>query len=313
MSIGKNSLVFFFLFVVAILAAIPAVAQDDQTLRVDVELVYVAVDAYDMQGQPIIGLSNVDFRIVHNDIEVPVRGLEAVPNDIEKDGPVAVALVLCNKGCIQEEELKQAAHTLLKLFESRDLVALYIATPRPTRLSDFTNDFAALEALVSRIQIVREMEVPFAETLFMASDDLIALMGDRKKVLALVSGDALDFSAERLVMLQNTLVEHKIPFWNIDTMYEPQRILAENTGGVSNNVHNMSVENAGEVRAALDEFRKKIIPGVRYLLAFSPVVPFVNPLGQTIDVTLSPNHGVPGRDYRLVIQKVLVRSTTKEP
>lgn len=308
------------LFIAAALFAL----QNDR-LVVRVEEVYVVVDARLTNGDPINGLSAADFTIKQNGVSVPIRGLEITNQEVPREGPVAVPLILCNKGCLTLDKLRQVASKFLTLFNKEDLVAMYVMCPDSHQIAEFTNDFNELQKILGQVQIIPSCMPRIADTVTMATNDVVALKTEKdyRRVMAMISGDSMPFSyvtvenpgfepwqesvfegpdLDRLVSL---LTGNEIKFFDISHNNRPQVDLARGTYGQSINAETLAGGDALIAAAALKILRMKNVSAHRYIISFSPVV--VGELG-TITVALSPIYGTLGRDYSLVVQKPIVKS-----
>ena len=307
-----------------LIAAAFFVLQNDRIV-VRVEEVYVVVDANLINGDPINGLMVEDFAIKQNGITVPIRGLEITNQEVSREGPVAVPLVLCNKGCLTLDKLRQAASKFLTLFKKDDLVAMYLMCPDPHQIAEFTNDFKELQKVLWQVQIITGCKLRLEDTVTMATNDVVALKTekDHRRVMTMISGDNIPFShitvekpgnepeiesvfeGPDLDRLVNLLTGNDIKFFDISHNNRPQTDLAKRTGGQSINVETLVGSDASDAVAALKTLRLKNVSAHRYIISFSPVI--IGELG-TITVALSPRYGTLGKDYSLVVQKPIVKS-----
>lgn len=286
-------------------------------IRVNVNLMYVSVDARDASGNPMNGLTLRDFRVFQNGKEAPVKALEIVDNQIKRSGPVDVALVLCNKGCLAEEDMRKAATATLGLFGNEDRVSLYTTSRYPKKLSGFTNDFDALKKMVALVTVDPQEMVPQYAALKMALQELAALKSERPKILAYIAGENLFLGWLEYHEIKAALIENKVKFWDIGEGYQDQRELAYFSKGISNNVGLVTKYGiVDDLAEALRQFRIMDIPANRYFVAFTPSSVSVNEETgatlQSIEVRLdAAKYGELARDYNLIVQKPLIRGIKK--
>ncbi len=311
-------------------------------LRVQVEEVYIVIDARLPNGDSIDGLTAGDFTIKQNGISVSIRGMEIQNKDIPREGPLALPFILCNKGCLTLDVLRQAANKFLTLLRKDDLTALYIMCPEPRQIAPFMSDINELQKVLGQIQLVPSCVPRLADMVTMATDDTVKLKETKKEhrlAMPMLSGDNMPlgtkkgecysdgddgadgstypcnlpaFDGPEFDQLVSMLRDYEIKFLAISRAHErPQADLARETGGYEISAHTLAGGGTSEAEAALKDFRTKNIPANRYTLMFTPVV-FEGLEKNTIGVILSPKFGTPDKDYHLVVQKPCVRTVTND-
>jgi VWFA-related protein len=116
-----------------------------------VDLVSVAAVVRDRKGRFVPDLSKEDFLVVEGGVPRPIVGFE-----FEKDGPVRLAVLFDISGSMRVgtrmADAKQAARHVFSALRPTDRAALFAFDTGLDRVHEFTDDFAALEGSIERVQ-----------------------------------------------------------------------------------------------------------------------------------------------------------------
>jgi VWFA-related protein len=142
----------------------PAAPDSGIVIRSTTRLVQVRVVAEDSQGKPVTDLQRDDFQVFDNRKAQPItlfsadRGteasapgavegpavLDAAPNGVEPAGYALFVLDWLNTPYSDRVQAKELAIGLLKKFQPRQKVAVYLLSHKPGLVHDFTSDIPEL-------------------------------------------------------------------------------------------------------------------------------------------------------------------------
>jgi VWFA-related protein len=128
----------------------PPAEQSGARFRSAVDLVSVAAVVRDRKGRFVADLSQRDFTVVEGGQPRPIVGFRS-----EADGPVRLAIVFDVSGSMRvgtkAADAREAARLLLSSLSPGDQAALFSFDTRLEKVRDFTSDFSALIASLSKV------------------------------------------------------------------------------------------------------------------------------------------------------------------
>jgi len=126
---------------VALLCSRRVSKSQDQTLKVDVNLVLVNATVSDLNGRLVAGLDRSNFRLTENGVEQKIEYFNV------EDLPLSVGLVFDATGSMADKlsSARDAATAFLKTSNPHDEYFLIEFSDRPGLIEDFTTDVARLQ------------------------------------------------------------------------------------------------------------------------------------------------------------------------
>jgi len=126
---------------VALLCSRRVSKSQDQTLKVDVNLVLVNATVSDLNGRLVAGLDRSNFRLTENGVEQKIEYFNV------EDLPLSVGLVFDATGSMADKlsSAREAATAFLKTSNPHDEYFLIEFSDRPGLIEDFTTDVARLQ------------------------------------------------------------------------------------------------------------------------------------------------------------------------
>jgi VWFA-related protein len=288
----------------------PPVPPSAWTVRVDVDLVTVESVVRDSRGQLMEHLQKEDFRVFEDGVE------KSLGHFSQDQLPLAVALVVDRSGSVARyrEDLRQAALATLGQLKPEDNVALFSFADVNTRLSDLTDDRAAMGDLLSGLKPTGGTNI--YDAVFDAAHYLSMAAPDRRRVVILISdnqantlGRANESGAIRMALETETVV------YSIKTQGTPSP--AGNIKPAASQLEHTSIwicdpdsvlrianETGGEMldgssRGLLSDALAAVIARLklRYTLGYAPGVSARDGRFHRIEVKLVERFGRPGEAY----------------
>jgi len=165
------------------LTALRALAQDEAapTIRVNVKLVNVFVNATDAQGAPVANLTRDDFSLTEDGVPQQIKVFEK-----QSEQPLSIVLAVDTSGSVRKdwhEELAAASSFLRTLIRPVDKVELLEFSTHVRQIVAFTNKVKAVDSGL------KELKPGFAtalyETVETAAENLRQFEG--RKIIVIVS------------------------------------------------------------------------------------------------------------------------------
>jgi Ca-activated chloride channel family protein len=137
----RKAVVIIALSLVALLCSRRVSKSQDQTLKVDVNLVLVNATVSDLNGRLVAGLDRSHFRLTENGVEQKIEYFNV------EDLPLSVGLVFDATGSMADKlsSAREAATAFLKTSNPHDEYFLIEFSDRPMLIEDFTTDVARLQ------------------------------------------------------------------------------------------------------------------------------------------------------------------------
>jgi VWFA-related protein len=305
-SIVRSSCVgFFFAFVILFSGiAVQAQGEDQNTIRVGVNLVLVDATVKTKAGQIIPDLKKEDFQVREDGVQqkIDVFGVDQLP--------LNVALVLDLSGSMGPflGPLREAAKTTLAALKPDDQVALFTFSTEAQMRIPLTHDKTQISEMIKTFRAGGLTNIN--DGIFGASQYFLGLPANERRVIVLISDDegtdagnqgTKDIVTET-VAANAVLYNLRIPGFNtVKNLYHEYkrpglvdiRKVMDETGGEMFDVKD--VKDLGEQFGALMTRIR-----TRYTLGY-----YTNAMGVTgkphkLDVRLVPSFGTKGKNYSLL-------------
>jgi Ca-activated chloride channel family protein len=153
------------------------------TLTTSTNLVNVDVLVTDNNGNPIPGLSKVNFKLV--DEGVP----QSITNFATGDAPMTICMLIefSNKHWIFLYKALQYSYDFVRVIEPKDWVAVVTFDLNPTILADFTQNRYEVTQALDRLRIPGFSEINLYDALSFTIDRMKDIQG-RKAILVICTG-----------------------------------------------------------------------------------------------------------------------------
>jgi len=155
----------------------------NQTLRVDVNLVLVNTTVSDLQGRLVAGLDRQNFRLSEDDVEQKVEYFSL------EDLPISVGLVLDATGSMAAKmpAARNAALAFLKTSNPRDEYFLIEFSDQPKLVEDFTTDIARLQKRI--FSAAAHGLTPLFDAVQMGLEKMDGARNTKKAILVVTDGE----------------------------------------------------------------------------------------------------------------------------
>lgn len=168
-----------------LLALFAILLAQEQTIRVDVQLVSVLATVKDARGGVVANLTKDDFVILEEGKPQEIRVF-----DRQSGTPLAVALMVDSSLSTAKDlkfEQDSATRFLHSLVRPQDHVSIFSFSHDVTQISDFTSDLLRLERAIRSIHA--EGGTSLYDAILLASDRLKRVEGRRMIILVTDGGD----------------------------------------------------------------------------------------------------------------------------
>jgi Ca-activated chloride channel homolog len=160
-------------------------AQDDDTLRVSVELVNVPFSVTDRQGRFVSGLTAKDFSVQEDGRRQEIRNFSR-----ENELPVTMALLIDTSPSVRpvfEEEKATAKAFLESIMRVEDLATIIGFDRSVTLVQDYTESVKALHRAIDDLEIGGGTSV--YDAVYLASKEKLAGEAGRKAIILISDGE----------------------------------------------------------------------------------------------------------------------------
>ena len=179
-----------FLFCLLILNSF-AFAQQDETIKVETNVVRLNIGVVDRQGRPITTLNQNDFAVYENSVKQKIQRFEPVTS------PFSLVVLLDVSGSTKtiRQLMSQAAARFVDSLAPDDRVAVILFNEKTEVLTDFTT---SREKIVYAISLVQSQKRGGETMLYQALDfslDKLKKEGNRRKAIVVLT-DGIDTQLE---------------------------------------------------------------------------------------------------------------------
>lgn len=179
----RKAVAIIVLSLVALLCSRALSKAQDETLKVDVNLVLVNATVSDLNGRLVAGLDRKDFRLTENAVEQRVEYFSV------EDLPISVGLVFDTTGSMADKlsAARDAARGFLKTSNPHDEYFLIEFADRPELVENFTTDLVRLEKRIFSTS-ARGL-TPLFDAVQMGLDKIQSARNTKKALLVITDGE----------------------------------------------------------------------------------------------------------------------------
>jgi Ca-activated chloride channel family protein len=168
---------------VALLCSRPIAKAQNETLKVDVNLVLVNATVSDLNGRLVAGLDRKDFRLTEDGVEQKVEYFSV------EDLPLSVGLVFDTTGSMADKlpSARDAATAFLKTSNPHDEYFLIEFADQPELVENFTTDLAKLQKRI--FSTSARGQTPLFDAVQMGLEKIKDARNTKKALLVITDGE----------------------------------------------------------------------------------------------------------------------------
>jgi Ca-activated chloride channel family protein len=225
----RKAVVIIALFLCVLLCASSVSKAQDQTLKVDVNLVLVNATVSDLQGRLVAGLGPSNFHLTEDGVEQKLEHFSV------EDLPLSVGLIFDTTGSMADKlsAARNAATAFLKTSNPRDEYFLIKFSDEPRLVEDFTTDLSRLQKRI--FSTSAQGLTPLFDAVQMGLEKIKSAKNTKKALLVITDGEdnhsQYTFSDIREFTRHQDVQIYAIGLINSATGQMTIRDLVETTGG----------------------------------------------------------------------------------